>query len=280
MFKLNGSFFIAGGAHINAVRSISESSKLSEVWSVVWDAEQWLDATLNQNIFRLKTSLPAAQNALAQVRVLKTQIESSFHGGGFTEDEVGAQHKFALSTAWESFDTLLRAEMAVSDFYFVDSKGCFDTSRLIDEGIKLFPEDLPSKVPAAIPDCESAGRCIAFDLPTAAAFHLHRINETVLRAYFSSVAPNATHPEKLTIRAYVDAMKNLKLGNKVVQGALSTLNSLHRNPVMHPDQHLESVEEAIALVGSVNACVTHMLREIQPPPLILESPPGGLGIGE
>ncbi len=116
---------------------------------------------------------------------------------------------------------------------------------------------------------------MAFDLPTAAAFHLHRLNEIVLRTYFNAVAPGVKHPDSRTIRAYIDAMKNQGLNNKKVQSALASLNSLHRNPVMHPEQSLDNLDEAIALWGSVNACVVHMLKEIPPPPLALLPPPNG-----
>ena len=276
MFRLNGAYFFNGGAQLQAARSIAADAKFSEVTHVVWAAEAWLSGTLVAETFHLRTSLSAGLDVLERLRSLKRRIEQSFSEGKY-EETVGWEAA-SLSAAIEKFTTLLTAELAVSDFYFVTNKGCFDTTRLIESGANLFPQDLSEKVPSAVRDCVEAGRCIAFGLPTAAAFHLHRVNEMVLRVYFDSVAPGAQHPEKKTIRAYVDAMKGQKIDNKKVQSALSSLNALHRNPVMHPEQMLESVDEAIALWGSVNACVVHMLREIKPLPLVLIPSPSEMDV--
>jgi hypothetical protein len=273
MFRLNGAYFYNGGAQLQAVRSIPMGTKFVDITQAVWAAEEWLGQTLTAGIFHLRTSFSAGMSLLDELRSLKKRIEDAYKKGCY--DEAVGWEINSLAAMVEKFTTLLTAELAVSDFYFVTSKGCFDTTRLIDSGVDLFTKDLADKVPDAIRDCVGAGRCIAFDLPTAAAFHLHRLNETVLRVYFNFVAPNVPHPESRTIRAYVEAMKSRQVGNKKVHSALSSLNSLHRNPVMHPDQSLDTVEEAIALWGSVNACVLHMLKEIPPPPLELTLSPNG-----
>lgn len=269
MFRLNGAYFYNGGAHMQAVRSIPVGAKYSEVTQIIWGAEEWLGQVLTSNVFHLKTSYSAGWAVLNELRSLKEKIESAYRRGGY--EEIVGWEVASFPAIIDRFTTLLTEELAVSDFYFVTSKGCFDTSRLIDSGADLFSKELAQKVPEAVTDSIGAGRCIAFDLPTAAAFHLHRLNETVLRAYFNAVAPGIPHPESRTIRAYVESMKSRGIGNKKVQSALSSLNSLHRNPVMHPDQSLETVEEAIALWGSINACVVHMLKDIPPPPLELSA---------
>lgn len=274
MLRLNGSYFLTGGAALQALRPFQADSRFMDIWQAVWAAEDWLGPMLQQNIFHLRTSLSAGFDLLQLLRQMKTKIEEAFKGEK-GDEHVGWDYANLL-TAVNSFTTLLAAELRVSDFYFVTNKGCYDTTRLIESGADLFPPELASKVPNVVLDCSEVGKCIAFGLPTAAAFHLHRINEAVLREYFSAVLPGTAHPEKKTIRAYVDAMKNAHLDNKQVLGALSTLNSFHRNPVIHPDQSLVSVDEAIALLGIVQACVQQMLKEVPQPPLKLESPVGSV----
>lgn len=44
--------------------------------------------------------------------------------------------------------------------------------------------------------------------------------------------------------------------------ALRDLKDLHRNPLIHPDEVIESSEEAMALLGSILAVVTTMLKDI------------------
>lgn len=273
MFRLDGSYFFEGGVYLQAVRAVTMGTALPQVWQTISNAEEWLRRTLSVDIFHLKTSYPAGQDLLSKLGKLKSQAELAIQSSD--QNSTIGWEIFDLYSSINTFETLLKAELSVADFYFVTAKGCFDTTQLINSGRSLFPDDLVAKVPKAEVDCIGAGRCIAFDLPTAAAFHLHRLNETVLRSYFNAVAPGIQHPESRTIRAYVEVMKSRKIDNKKVQSALSSLNSLHRNPVMHPDHSLGNVEEAIALWGSVNACVVHMLKEIQPPPLELLPPPNG-----
>jgi hypothetical protein len=269
MFRLNGAYFYEGGVKLQAVRGIATGTKLSDTLLRITDAANWIKATLS-DVFHLKTSYAAGQELLRKLDDFRLKVEDDIRAE--SQGLVGWEI-FNLHLSVYTFETLLKAELSVSDFYFVTPKGCFDTTQLISSGHSLFPADLISKVPEAGPDCIGAGRCIAFDLPTAAAFHLHRLNEVVLRAYFNAVAPGVKHPESRTIRAYIDAMKNQGLNNKKVQSALASLSSLHRNPVMHPEQSLDNLDEAIALWGSVNACVVHMLKEIPPPPLELLPPP-------
>jgi hypothetical protein len=143
-------------------------------------------------------------------------------------------------------------------------------------GLLTFHPELASKVPSTIFDANQAGRCIAFDLPTAAAFHMHRVNEEVLRIYYDTVTNNKPRPERRNIGAYIDAMKNHHVqvalpSAKGVYSVLTMIKDHHRNPVIHPDDRLENVEEAIDLLGIIRSALGLMLREIKPPPLVLTS---------
>lgn len=274
MFRLNGAYFYEGGAYFQAVRAITFGQPLHHAVFPVFSAEQWLRNTISAGVFPFRSSYAASQDVLEKLDQFRSRAESLIQSD--PGQAVVGYEIHSLHAAINNFETLLKAELSISDFYLVTAKGCFDTTQLLTDGLRLFPLDLRVKVPGAEVDCLQAGKCIAFDLPTAAAFHLHRLNETVLRAYFSAVAPGVDPPQSKTIRAYVDAMKNVQLDNKVVRDALSSLNSLHRNPVMHPEQKLDSIESAIALWGSVNACVVHMLKEI-PFPLPQLPLPNGVG---
>src|SRR5262249_26090162 len=63
-------------------------------------------------------------------------------------------------------------------------------------GSVAFPTDMGTKVPASIADAQQAMKCIVFELPTAAGFHLHRANESVLRCYWDAVTKGQPPPRR------------------------------------------------------------------------------------
>jgi ribosomal protein S5 len=50
------------------------------------------------------------------------------------------------------------------------TQGRYELYQLTENGIVIFPSTLAEKVPEAVQDATEAARCIAFELPTAAAF--------------------------------------------------------------------------------------------------------------
>ena len=66
---------------------------------------------------------------------------------------------------------------------------------------------------------------------------------------------------------YLSKLKELKKGDAKVLAALKDLKDLHRNPFVHPEHSLENADEAIALLGGVQAVIIPMLKEIPAQPL-------------
>jgi hypothetical protein len=241
----------------------------------MFTADQAIRALLSQTLIRIRTSVVASTRLLDVLGEEMNDIMNS------TEDivgPIGAVAPSRIKALLDNFRTALLAELGVADFYAVSAKGAFDTTKLAEEGITAFHPDLGTKVPSAIFDAKQAARCIAFDLPTAAAFHLHRMNEEVMRVYYDTVTGGKPRPEHRNIGAYIDAMKNHhvqvnKPDAKAVYGILAMIKDHHRNPILHPDDRLEDVEDAIALLGIIRTACGLMLKEISPPPLVLEPSP-------
>src|SRR5438046_78881 len=122
MFRLNGAYFFDGGAHLSVVSRVAPDSRIADIWGPLSSAEEWVAGTLGADLFHLKSSYPAGTAALEQIRAWKLRAENSFKEGS-TEQSVGWEIA-SLTSAVENFATLLRAEVAVSDFYFVTNKGC------------------------------------------------------------------------------------------------------------------------------------------------------------
>jgi hypothetical protein len=129
----------------------------------------------------------------------------------------------------------------------------------------FFPADLSPKVPEAIDDFQQATKCLAFELPTACGFHLHRGTESVLHRYWDAVTGGKDRPRNRNIGDYLAALDQQNLGDARLKSSLRDLKDLHRNPLIHPEHSLKSVDDAISLFGIVRTVVTEMLKAIPLP---------------
>lgn len=87
-----------------------------------------------------------------------------------------------------ALETILKAELDDADTYFVSTKRIYKTDKLIAHADEVLRESIRSEMPSqAIEDFRQAGRCIAFECHTAAASHILRSLEAVLRKYIQVV---------------------------------------------------------------------------------------------
>lgn len=268
MIRINGFYIYQLGYSIHPLASIKQGIKFEEVIVDLYVAQNGLSGLLNQSVFPLKTSRAAGNNLLEVIKALVANPQRT--------DPIEFYEAYQLSSGLAEFEHVLAAELGLMDMYLVSKKRGYDTSDLILNGVVLFPADLPTKVPEAIPDIMEGVRCIAFELSTAAGFHLHRANESVLHRYYDAVTDNAARPSGRNIGDYLKALQEKKVGDAKVLSSLKDLKDLHRNPLIHPQDSLESVDEAIALLGSIHSVVVHMLKAIPIPPV--EPPQPGTGI--
>jgi hypothetical protein len=143
----------------------------------------------------------------------------------------------------------------------VSPKGGFETSALVEAGLLLFSSPLAAKVPDAVGDIMAATRCIAFELPTAAGFHLHRAHEAVLRVYWDNVTGGKPRPRQQNMGVYLNQLEKLGKGKKAVRSHLQSIKDFHRNPLMHPEQSLD-IEQALDLLAAIRSSIGYMLQAI------------------
>jgi hypothetical protein len=80
---------------------------------------------------------------------------------------------FSIISALTAFEAVLGAELSLGPLYIVTQKAGYDTGVLVESGAACFPGGISAKVPEAVADLEQGTKCIAFELFTAAGFHLH-----------------------------------------------------------------------------------------------------------
>lgn len=178
---------------------------------------------------------------------------------------------YQIQSRARDFKIALLAEMGVLPSYFVTQKGGFDTSALLDRAASLFPTELAIKVPEATFDVAEAGKALAFELGTAAGFHLFRVVEAVIRRYYSETTKGSSHPRVRSIKVYIRAMEKAGVGDTAILRALEQLADFHRNPLIHPEAAL-SLDEAISILGMARSVATAMLNRLPTPPQTTSSP--------
>lgn len=234
-----------------------EATTLSAAGDIYLRCHHELSSFLLLNPFNLKMT---HKSGSALLKAIDTALQVC-RAEEDKEKKIGYEAAGPVTAKLREFETLLRAEIADLNVYLVEQKKAFDTATIVFWGENAFPSELSVLGDAAIQDARSAMRCIAFELPTAAAFHLHRLNETVLGAYWDAVT-GMPRPKNQALGAYIGEIKKMPNHDPFVVSTLDQIRDLHRNPTMHADYTLSTTEEAIALFGIVSSVISYMLASI------------------
>lgn len=163
----------------------------------------------------------------------------------------------------KEFETVFAAEVQNMATYFVSKKAIYDTNDLISRADELFTDDVRQHIADQVKhDVREAGKCLAFDLATAAGFHIARAVEGTLVSYLQFLCPEIIKGLKDTQRnlgSYIKMARENK-GDDKVCGSLDQFRDLHRNPLIHPESVL-SIEEAIILLGIAQSAIVAIVLD-------------------
>ena len=143
----------------------------------------------------------------------------------------------------------LDAEIRGFQAYIVTPKR-IDVSKLLNDTPSLLAPGVYSKLPEiAQYDLAEAGKCIAFERPTAAAFHILRGTEAVLVAFYEAIVR-----QKRVNRMWGPMVSDLKKRRKarpyeVLLNNLDNIRLSFRNPTQHPEltYDIHEVQDLLAL---------------------------------
>lgn len=254
MVRLDLSYFYRLGVEFAAIRNLKPPRKMWDVYSALHDLQQSIIAILTDTNFgpALRGCGKAGREIVELLGpILARELDHDFMPWDAAQ----------LNSKLNNLEAVLAGELAVADAYFVVEKKPYSTLSLVAEGETLFSFDLPRKVPEAVTDLREAGKCVAFELFTASAFHIHRAVESILRRYWEQVTGNQPKPKQRNIGIYLNGLIKLKCGDAKVIAALQQLKDLHRNVVIHPETSLNA-SEAQGLIGIANSVSAAMLKEL------------------
>jgi hypothetical protein len=179
-------------------------------------------------------------------------------------------------------ETVLRAELNSLATYAALKRPGVNTSDMVECAEKTIPASLHLYVGStALEEFNSAGRCLAFGLYTAAGYHVCRAIEAMTENYFF-VCSDKRKPLK-SWNEYVKALTDLREKGKPLPSArairaLQQLKDLDRNQLMHPRAVLNEID-ADLLWSVGRAAVIQMALEMKEHQPSHGTPSGILGLG-
>lgn len=172
-------------------------------------------------------------NRLAHTKLdaLVEELEATDKSANLTQDQVTT-----LKATIKSIRDTLDEEIKGIGAYAPTPKR-INLDRLLDDVTSLFAPSTYDILPDLTRfDFQQAGRCIAFELPTAAAFHILRATEGCLRFYYERMVKSGRIKGRMWGPIVNDLRKrNITKKNETLNNHLDNIRASFRNPTQHPE---------------------------------------------
>lgn len=273
MQHLNPYRFYELAAKLHALFGNACQSRVSELFAPLSEAQALLDGWIKGEPFALETSREDATHLLNKLGALfnKYYIDPSSKQlkAPTGEDRVDSHEMTLLLTLVEKFEHALAAEMAQAPVYAAQKRGIYSTYDLIENADRCFAQEVRDVVPeASLKEFAVAGRALAFGLGTAAAVHLLRAVEMVLKDYYEMFSGTTVAKTERTYSIYLkklaamadDESFDLRPDKRLLQ-MLAQIKEHYRNPLTSPEKTI-TVGQATSLFGLATALITLMSEQI------------------
>lgn len=165
-----------------------------------------------------------------------------------------------LMDAMDHIWTAVIAEASGKYAYVLTDKR-FSVERLTEDVGALFPPGVLDSLSHPVQfDLEEAGKCIAFERPTAAAFHTMRAIEGTLRDFYRAVVRQKRLKEPWLWKPMLDQMRGRsKPPPTSLLDQLDSIREHFRNPTQHPDAAYDIYEAQELFSGALDV-ISRMSR--------------------
>jgi hypothetical protein len=208
----------------------------------------------------MKRSAAAITRAIADV----AKVQDIFQADPKTP--ISTYELMQLVQRTKDFETVLSNEMPGLAIYHISTKGIYSTDDLISHAELHIPESLRDLIDSkAVEDIQQAGKCLAYEVSTASAFHMWRAVETVMGSYYKYLNGGVSFEDDGIQRnwgAYIAALNDKDADGKITT-FLDHIRSEYRNPQTHPSEAVD-LEEAFGLFGVATSVITQMAKAMKP----------------
>lgn len=197
--------------------------------------------------------LPVTQRAANKLRQFRDALARSDSDHNLTADEASE-----LRDIMGDVRNTLFAEAGGNVAFIVTDKR-IDVDKLLSDVPALMAPGVFNSLPdIAQYDFIEAGKCIAFELPTSAAFHILRGTEAVLRHYYCSIVRR--NRAELLWGPMVESLRRRRTPPPApLLDNLDNIRRSFRNPTQHPDKiyDIQEVQDLFGLcVDVINRMIT------------------------
>jgi len=243
-------YFTLGGI-LSYLRSAKEGYHVHNPNNILDNINRFIDKIEN-------SQLKVTKNAISELKKFEGTLKETEENYKISKSEAKALFKI--------MDRILFVIIAESKstFTFIISEKRIDSNKLLFEIATLFAKDVFNVLSHDIQyDFKESGKCIAFECPTASAFHVLRGLEGLLRVLLNKLDPQIDTSKM----CWGDVIKELiKINIKELSVLIDNLDRIranYRNPTNHPEL-IYNIEEAQDLfnicVGVVNDIIVYMKK--------------------
>lgn len=253
MQRINSSYFYKFATKLLPLRAVVQGKTVLDFYGELYGAQEELTFFLGNPLMPPISSAAPGQRLLELITKLTGNIFVDPNADPPVFREIQWNDAKELTEALQNFEISMQSDFGVRDTFVCSPKAAYSTTLLAEHGETLVSTGAHELVPSMKQDLHDAGRCMAFELPTAAAFHLFRAVEAMVRSYgeFVRQKPFTQSEKKKGLGGVANVLKDKKLDVDVrITHAIEQLALLHRNPTMHPEIHI-SKTEIMVTVGIV-----------------------------
>lgn len=241
--------YVFFGTAFRYLQDASQSTTVHGDFLILWNIDQFL-STLDE------LNLVVTKRASYKLREVREHLSKTDPAHLLTSQEAKD-----LSTIMTDLRKTLDAELEGNIAYIVTDKRIDVQKLLSGVGSLMSPGVFDSLPEVAKHDFSEAGKCIAFERPTAAAFHVLRGTESVLRHYYKMIVRR--NRSELLWGPMVASLKTRR--SRISTALLSQLDYIRlefRNPTQHPEK-IYDIQEAQDIFGLCVEVVARMVYSTQ-----------------
>jgi hypothetical protein len=238
------------GAHLYPLRELKAGEDVVKTWSKLSIAKSWLDDFFNET---KHISMPHTKEAaevlydhiqkiLNRLRLKDIEIEFP----DTNKEPLTHTESVFLEEFVKRFEQEFRFASRDLNIFSVADIGTHSTTKLLQDAHLNLSADIRARLSnEVINDIRAAGRCLAFNIPTAAGFHILRAVEPLILQYRNKLVGTSTPLRSRNWGAYIRDITSHGGDLKVI-GAIDHIRQFYRNPIMHPEETL-TLEYALSL---------------------------------
>ncbi len=203
-----------------------------------------------------KSDFIVTKNGIIILKIFREKLERTPDTHKLTSGEAGELFKIM-----EKLTFVVSAESKTKYAFFITEKR-IDTKKLLFNMESLFAHDVFNVLTDSIQyDIKESGKCIAFECPTASAFHILRGLEGLLRVLANKLSP-LVDTSHMNWGPLISHLKSLNISEiSILLDSLDRIRDNYRNPTNHPEKifNIEETQDLFNMcVGVVNDIVGYM----------------------